>query len=137
MSDEIIKVPSTPNNIFNPLLAHNGAKTVVKFSGRYLKQDEDTFSNTEKTVNIYIAFEITKKSNVSSYPTLENCLFGSVKLTKNPHIDKYKYSGYDIGFGRKEKFSIGYGFGQNVIIFGAGMSSSAHANNKKKYFNSW
>ena len=30
------------------------------------------------------------------------------------------------------------GFGRNVIIFGADMSSSAHINNKKKdFFNSW
>ena len=32
------------------------------------------------------------------YPTIENCLFGAVKLTKNADIDKYKYSGYGIGF---------------------------------------
>ena len=29
---------------------------------------------------------------------LGNCLFGSVKLTKNVEPGKYKYSGYDIGF---------------------------------------
>ena len=59
-------------------------------------------------------------------------MFGSIKLTKNPDFDKYKYFGYGIGFDRKGKFSFGNGFGQNVIIFGAGMSSSAHANNKRK-----
>ena len=35
-----------------------------------------------------------------NYPTLENCLFGSVKLTKNADFDKYGYFGYDIGFNR-------------------------------------
>ena len=30
--------------------------------------------------------------------TLNNCIFGSVKLTKNADPNKYKYSGYDIGF---------------------------------------
>ena len=30
--------------------------------------------------------------------TLGNCLFGSVKITKNIDLDKYKYSGYGIGF---------------------------------------
>ena len=65
---------------------------------------------------------------------LENCLFGSVKLTKNPDIDKYKYSVYGIGFDRRDEFSFGDGFGQNVIIFGADMSSSVHANNKTKTF---
>ena len=27
--------------------------------------------------------------DTSSYPTLENCLFGAVSLAKNNHIDKY------------------------------------------------
>ena len=30
--------------------------------------------------------------------TLNSCLFGSVKLTENADPDKYKYSGYGIGF---------------------------------------
>ena len=42
-------------------------------------------------------------------------------------------SGYEIGFNRKSSFSFPSGvFGQNVIIFGLDMSSSAHADNKKK-----
>ena len=46
-------------------------------------------------------YEINKNSDISSYPTLENCLFGKAKLTKDPDIDKIKYSGYGIGFDRK------------------------------------
>ena len=34
-------------------------------------------------------------------PTLENCLFGAVSLTKNADVDKYKYSGYGAGFNKK------------------------------------
>ena len=41
-----------------------------------------------------------KDINISDYPTLENYLFGGVSLTKNADIDKYKYSGYGIGFDR-------------------------------------
>ena len=59
-------------------------------------------------------------------------MFGVVKLTKNPDIDKYKYSGYGIGFDRNEKFSVYNGFGTNCIIFGVDMSSSVHVDNKKK-----
>ena len=73
-----------------------------------------------------------KNNPISSYPTLENCLFGADKLTKNSDIDKYKYSGYGNGFDRRGKFSFGNGFGQNVIIFGADMSSFIHVDNKKK-----
>ena len=54
-------------------------------------------------------------------------------LTKNADIEKYWYSGYGIGFDRKSSFSFpGGGFGQNVLIFEADMSSSAHIDNKKK-----
>ena len=81
---------------------------------------------------IYIVYEITKKNHISDYATLENGLFVSVKLTKKLDIDKYKYSGYGIGFDRKGEFSFGNGFGQNIIILGADMSSSVHASNKTK-----
>ena len=54
-------------------------------------------------------------------------------MTKNADIDKYGYSGYGNGFDRKGSFSFpGGGYGQNVIIFGADMSSSLHIDNKKK-----
>ena len=32
--------------------------------------------------------------NITDYPTLENCLFGAVNLTKNADINRYEYSGY-------------------------------------------
>ena len=83
-------------------------------------------------VNIYIVYETNKKFNISSYPILENCLFGAVSLTKNPDIDKYKYSGHGIGFDRKGTFSFGNGFGKNCLIFGIDISSSVHVDNKKK-----
>ena len=54
-------------------------------------------------------------------------------MTKNADIDKYGYSGYGIGFDRRSSFSFpGGGFGQNILIFGADMSSSPHIDNKGK-----
>ena len=71
-----------------------------------------------------------------NYPTLENCLFGAVTLTKNADIDKYGYSGYGIGFYRKGSFSFpGGGYGQNVIMFGVDMSFTSHIDNKKGHNN--
>ena len=58
---------------------------------------------------------------MSSYPTLENCLFGAVKLTEHVDVDQYKYSGYSIGFDSKGFYSIDNEIGRNVIIFGVGM----------------
>ena len=83
-------------------------------------------------VNMYIVYEITSDCKDINYPTLENCLFGSVKLTKNADIDKYRYSGYDIGFDRETSFSFNNDFGKNVIIFGVDMSSSTKVDNRKK-----
>ena len=87
----------------------------------------------KKTVNIYIVYELARSSSHSDNPTLKNSLFGAVTLTKNALIDKYSYSGYRIVFDRKSSFSFpGSRFGQNVLIFGADMSSSAHIDNNKK-----
>ena len=78
--------------------------------------------------------QINKKDNtIISNPTLENCLFGAVTLTKHVNIDKYGYSVYGIGFDRGLNFSFaGGGFGRIVLIFGVDMSSSSHIDNKKK-----
>ena len=66
-------------------------------------------------------------------PTLKNCLFEAVTLIKNTDIDKYGYSGYGIGFDRGSSYSFpGGGFGQNILTFGAEMSSFAHIDNTKK-----
>ena len=52
-------------------------------------------------------------------------------ITKNSDVDKYKYSGYDIGFDSRGSFLHPRGGnGTNVIIFEADLSSSVHANNK-------
>ena len=68
----------------------------VKFNGSCLKQDKIIF-NHGKTVNIYIFHDL--KPNLNNFdPTLEDCLFGAIKLTKSSDIDKYEYSGYGIGF---------------------------------------
>ena len=72
-------------------------------------------------------------SSHNNDPTLKNCLFGGVTLTKNSDIDKYKYSGYWIGFDRRSSFHFpSGGFGQNILIFGVDTSSSVHIDNKKK-----
>ena len=84
-------------------------------------------------MNVYIVYEISKTINISDYPTLENCLFGAVKLTKNADIDKYGYSGCGIGFDRHGSFACpDTGLGKNVIIFGLDMSSSTKIDNRKR-----
>ena len=100
LSDERINSITTYNYSITPELSHYGTKARVKFNGSCLTQDKATY-NHGTIVNIYIVCEISKNYNISSYPTLENCLFGAVSLTKHVDIDQYIYSGCDIGFDRK------------------------------------
>ena len=131
LSDERINFNSESNYSITPELSHCGTKARVKFNESCLKQDKATY-NHGTIVNIYIAYSISKNYNVSSYPTLENCLFGAVSLTKHVDIGQYKYFGYGVGCDRKGEFSFDNGFGRNCIIFGVDMSSSVHVDNKKK-----
>ena len=79
-------------------------------------------------MNIYIVYDL--KSNLKSFdPTLKNCLFGAIKLTKNTDINKYEYAEYGIGFDSKGTLWNNW---CDVIIFGADMRSSVRANNKTK-----
>ena len=88
-----------------------------------------------KLVNVYIVSELGASSSHINDPTLKNCLFGAVTLTKNADINKYGYSGYGIGFDRTGSFSfLGGGYGQNVLIFGIEISFTAHIDNKKKTY---
>ena len=100
LSDERSNSINTSGYGINPYLSnYDTNKIKVKFIGGCLKQDRATLLHGG-IVNIYIVYKITDNFNVSSYPTLENCLFGGAKLTKNADIGKYGYSGYGIGFDR-------------------------------------
>ena len=131
LSDESIKPPTRSNKILNLSLDFADIKARVKFNGDCLKQQKITCSHG-KIVNIYIVYEIERSVEISSYPTLENCLFGAVELTKHVDVDLYKYSGYGIGFNRKGSYSICNEIGRNVVIFGVDMNSCPHIDNKLK-----
>ena len=86
-------------------------------------------------VNIYIVYELSASSSNDDDPTLKDCYFGAVTLTKDADIEKYGYSAYGIGFDRRGCFSFpSGGYGQNVWILVADMSSSVHIDNKKKTY---
>ena len=92
LSDE--KIISTDKSATKTI--YDNARIKVTFNGDLLKQKQVTY-NHGPIVNIYIAYGTisdTKTSNI----TLENCLFGVVKLTKNADVNKYKFSGYGSGF---------------------------------------
>ena len=111
LSSESIKPPTTSDNSLAPALNYYGTKTTVKFTGSSLKQPEISYTHG-KVLNVYIVYELGAFSSPINNPTLKNCLFGAVTLTKNTDIDKYGYFGNGIGFDRKSGFSFpGTGFG--------------------------
>ena len=79
-------------------------------------------------INLYILFEIKSwRHYFDNGFTLRN------SLTKNTDLDKRSYSGYGILFGVRGTFSLpNESFGKNVIIIGAGISSSVHVDNKRE-----
>ena len=132
LSGEIIKPPTISDNSLTPELRYCDYNIRVKFTESCLKQSKITYTH-KKVANIYIVYELRASSSHIDDPTLKNCLFGAVTLTKNADIDKYRYSVYGIGFDRKGSFSFpGGGYGQNVIIVLADMNSSPHVDNKGK-----
>ena len=131
LSEKRISSIKTPNHSITPNLNYYGTKTRVEINGSCLKQDNVTFYH-EKVVNIYIVYEISKSINISDCPTLENCLYGAVTLTKNADIDKYKYSGYGVGFDRHGSYSHPRSGNRRDVIFGVNMSSSTKTDNRKK-----
>ena len=128
-----MKPSTTSDNSLTPALNYYGSKTRVKFTGSCLKQSKISY-NHGKIVNIYIVYESGASSSHFDDPTLKNCLFGAVTLTKNADIDKYGYSGYGIGFDGRGSFSFpGGGYGQNALSFGVDMSFTSHIDNKKRH----
>ena len=133
-SDETIESPSTSN--IGPVVDFygGGGKLRVKFIGGYLKHPKVSYIH-KTIVNIYIVYELGASSSNNNDPTLKNCLFGVITLTKDTDIDKCGYFGYRIGFDTRSSFSFpGVGFGQNVLIFGVDMSSPSHVDNTKKTY---
>ena len=67
-------------------MSYYGTKTRVKFTGSCLQPPKGSYTHG-KAVNIYIVYELGASSSHNNDPTLENCLFGAVTLTKNANID--------------------------------------------------
>ena len=87
LSAESTKPPTTSDNGLTPALNYYGTKTRVKFTGSCFKQSKIS-RNQGKVVNIYTVYELGASISHINDPTLKNCLFGSVTLTKNADIDR-------------------------------------------------
>ena len=96
---------------------------------------KNNFCILKKVKNLYISYILgSQLKNLNTDFILSNCSFGSIKLTKNSDLDKYKYTGYSIGFDSRSEFIFTDGsYGKNAIVFAANMGSSVHGDNKGKH----
>ena len=137
MLEENIENITKSDSNFAPTFVNYLVLPDINFNGHCLTKNKIYIP--KKVINLYISYILnTWLRNLNIYFTLDNCLFGSVKLTKNADLDKYKYSGYSIEFDYRSEFLLTDGsLGKNVLICGADMSSSVHIDNKSKDLNSW
>ena len=65
----------------------------------------NNISIPKKIITLYISYIINPwLRNLKADFMLNNCLFGSAKLTKNADLDKCEYTGYSIGFDSRSEY---------------------------------
>ena len=93
LKEESIKNITTSDNTFALTLVETCLLPTAKFNGNCLIRNN--VYNFRKIINLYISYTLdTWSRDLNTGFTLNNCLFGSVELTKNVDPDKYKHSGY-------------------------------------------
>ena len=112
-------------------------KLRVRSNGCYCIQSKALKLNN--TVNIYIVYRLNPISSTRNTDyTIQNALFGAMKITKNSDYSKNIYSGYGLCFDEGGTFTHTIREGnfdhttaaRNVIIFGVDMRFSVHATNR-------
>ena len=124
----MFSINNSNNN--SPTLLNKNNRLGVTFNGNYMKQNKLGYAHG-KIVNLYIVYELKNRIIDSPDFTVQNGLFGAVKITNNANTSHYKYEGYGICFDSESSFSLGNRIdGKNVIIFGVNTSNSIHSTNK-------
>ena len=92
MSEKSIENITSKEQNFGPTWIDSYPLPDVKFNGHCLINKSP---GSVKVINLHISYTFDPCSrDLNIKFTLDNWLFGSVKLTKNTDTDKYKYSGY-------------------------------------------
>ena len=107
----------------------------VIFQGKgVIVQYDDDIIAEGPILNIYVVYKTSPKTINSNFVS-KNCLFGAIKIanTANSDTGKWQYFGYGIGFDSTGSFTHpdDEKDAKNVIIFGADLSNSRHATDKK------
>ena len=104
MSEESTESITKSGSNFAPIFVDHHLLPDMNFNGHYLI---NSLLAPKKLMNLYISYSLSPwLKYLNTDFTLNSCLFGSGKLTKNRDSDKYKYSGYNIGFDSWSEFSL-------------------------------
>ena len=105
MSEENIENITKSDNNFAPAFVDHHLLPDISFNGHCLIKNN--ISVPKKVINLYISYMLSPWLRyLNTGFTLDNCLFESVKLTKNADPDKYKYSGHNTVFDSCSEFSF-------------------------------
>ena len=119
-----------------PYLIDDG-KLRVHSNGCYFIQSKALRLNN--SVNMYIVYRLNPVSSTKNTDyTIQNALFGAIKITKNTDYSKNNYTGYGLCFDEGGTFTHTIREGnfdhtttaRNVLIFEVDMSFSVHATNR-------
>ena len=117
----------------------NDGRINVYLSGNHFQQNVANIPNGNNVINIYIVYKLTPICSTRNTDyTIQNALFGAMKITKNTDSSKSNYKEYGLCFDEGGEFGHTVKQGnfnrvtnaKNVIIFGVDMSSSVHATNR-------
>ena len=115
MSEEIIKnITKSDSNFATTFVDHHSLPD-INFNGHCLIKN---ISIPIKVINVYISYTLGPQLRAFNTDfTLSNCLFVSVKLTKNAALDKYNYTSYGAVFVSHGENSLpDSSVGKNVIF---------------------
>ena len=110
----------------------------VNLHGNYFTQNK-VLKVIGPAINIYIVYKLNPISSTRNTDyTIQNALFGAMKITKNTDYSKNNYKGYGLCFDEGDEFNLKVKQGnfnrttdaKNVIIFGVDISFSVHATNR-------
>ena len=105
MPEESIEIISKSDSNFAPNFVDHHLLPDINFDGYCLMKNN--ISIFKKVINLYISYTLTPwLRNLKTDFTLNSCLFGSLKLTNNIDLDKYKYSSNGIEFDSRSEFAL-------------------------------
>ena len=117
----------------------NDGRIHVYLQGNHFEQNNVIIPNNNNVINIYVVYKLDPISSTRKTDyTIQNALFGAMKIAKNTDSSKNICTGYCLCFDEGGEFGHTVRQGnfyrttnaKNVIIFGIDMSSSIHVTNR-------